>query len=342
MKAVRLLQPGQELVEQDLPIAPPGASEVLVAVKAAGICHSDAHYRAGRSPVSPLPLTLGHEVAGVVEATGSEVRRLKPGDRVCLHYLLSCGECEYCYQGSEQFCTSGRMIGKYADGGYAQYITVPARSAFLLPEEISFEHGAVMMCSSATSLHALHKAGLRAGERVAIFGLGGLGISALQLALALGAAQVFAVDIQPDRLELARSLGAVPVNAAQADPVAAIRAHTGGRGVNVALELIGLPQTIRQSVQSLGVFGRAAVAGIADRPVEIATYRELLGKEAQIIGVSDHLGSEILELIRFVQSGQLDLLPVVTRRVPLKAEAINRVLDELEAFRSEVRTVITP
>src|SRR5947199_8300748 len=106
MKAVRLIEPGRRLELQEIPVPTPGIKDVLVRVKAAGICHSDAHYRAGRSRVHPLPLTLGHEVAGEVEAIGSAVTHFHRGDRVCLHYLATCGECEYCQQGSEQFCTS--------------------------------------------------------------------------------------------------------------------------------------------------------------------------------------------------------------------------------------------
>src|SRR6266446_3960257 len=160
MKAVRLIEPGRRLELQETPIPTPGSHDVLVRVKAAGICHSDAHYRAGKSRVHPLPLTLGHEVAGMVEKVGAEVSGFEPGNRVCVHYLVTCGECAYCRQGSEQFCASGAMIGKHRDGGYAQFIVMPARSLFTLPEEIPFKHAAIMMCSSATSLHALNKARL--------------------------------------------------------------------------------------------------------------------------------------------------------------------------------------
>ncbi|MFH1574588.1 MAG: alcohol dehydrogenase catalytic domain-containing protein, partial [Acidobacteriota bacterium] len=259
MLAVRLIQPGHPLQADNIDIPAIGPRDVLVRVRAAGICHSDAHYRAGISPVRPLPLTLGHEVAGVVERAGGEVTRLKPGDRVCVHYMVTCGDCVYCNKGSEQFCVSGRMIGKYRDGGYAEYISIPARSAFLLPDAIPFEHGAVLMCSSATSLHALNRARLSAGDTVAVFGAGGLGMSAIQLAYALGAGRVFAVDRQPNKLEMARQFGAVPIDAAAADPVTEIRRLTNGRGVDVALELIGQTTTMREAVQSLAVQGRAAI-----------------------------------------------------------------------------------
>jgi propanol-preferring alcohol dehydrogenase len=234
------------------------------------------------------------------------------------------------------------MIGKHRDGGYAEFIVMPARSVFKLPAEISFEHGAVMMCSSATSLHALKKARLRPGETVAVYGAGGLGASAVQLARALGAGEVFAVDIQIEKLDLARKFGAVPVNAKEADPVKRILELTGGRGVDVALELVGLPVTMRQSVLCLAIHGRAALVGITDKSFEVSPYRELLGKEAEIIGVSDHLANEMPALIEFARQGKLDLSEVVTRTVPLAERAINETLDRLEQFREAARVVIVP
>ncbi len=342
MKAVRLVEISKPLEMQEIPRPPVGDRDVLVRIKAAGICHSDVHYRAGASAVGPLPQTLGHEVAGVVEEAGAQVTNVSVGDRVCLHYLLTCGDCYYCSLGSEQFCVQGSMIGKYCDGGYAEYIAVPARSAVILPDEIPFEHGAVLMCSSATSFHALRKTRLAAGETVAIFGAGGLGMSAIQLAQAMGALDVYAVDINAGRLEQAATYGATPVDATQDDPVAAIRRLTGGKGVDVALELIGLPQTMRQAVQSLAVFGRAGLVGIADRPFEIDSYPELLGREAEVIGCADHLLHELPLLLEFARRGLLDLSQVVTDTVPLDADAINDVLDTLEQFGGRVRTVITP
>jgi len=203
MKAVRLVEVGRPLEMQEIPRPAVGDKDVLVRVKAAGICHSDAHYRAGTSPAGPLPLTLGHEVAGVVEEVGAQVTNVAVGDRVCLHYLAPCGDCYYCSTGNEQFCVKGGMIGKHRDGGYAGYIVMPARSVVPLPAEISFEAGAVLMCSSATSFHALRKSRLRPGETVAVFGVGGLGMSAIQIARAFGALEVYAVDVNESKLRLA-------------------------------------------------------------------------------------------------------------------------------------------
>jgi len=342
MKAIRLVEFGSPLEAREIPIPPIGARDVFIRVKAAGICHSDAHYRGGVSPVEPLPLTLGHEVAGVVEKTGADVEGFTTGDRVCVHYLVTCGQCTFCRAGTEQFCPSAQMIGKNRDGGYAEFIAVPARSVFSLPDEIPFEQGAILMCSSSTALHALNKARLRRGETVAIFGIGGLGASAVQLAKYFGAAEVFAVDINPKKLEFGERFGAIPVNASAGNPVEQIQELTRGRGVDVALELVGLPVTMRQAVQSLAVLGRAALVGLTPEIFEVAPYAELLNKETEIIGVSDHLASEIPLLLDLVRAGKLDLSHGIIRTVSLDAGAVNGVLDCLEKFGNDIRVVITP
>jgi propanol-preferring alcohol dehydrogenase len=342
MKAVRLVNVGRPLELQEIPQPDIGARDVLVRVMAAGICHSDAHYRAGVSTVQPLPRTPGHEIAGFVEAAGRDVTLLKPGDRVCVHYMATCGDCGYCSRGQEQFCGTGEMVGKNRDGGYAEYVAVPARSAFLLPAAIPWEEGAVMMCSSATALHALVKARLRPGETVAVFGAGGLGMSALQLVHAFGAREVFAVDIRREKLDAAQRFGAIPIDSSRVDPAGALREATGGTGVDVALELVGLPEVMTQAVRSLAVLGRLAVAGITDRTFEVAPYRELIGREAEIIGVSDHLAQEIPQLIQYVCRGKLQLQDVITKKVALDASEINAELDSLERFGPRIRTVIRP
>ena len=342
MKAVRMTAIGQPLALQEIPVPTVGPGEALVQIKAAGICHSDAHYRAGVSSTGPLPQTLGHEIAGLVAAVGPQVTRFTPGDRVCLHYLVTCGQCEHCNRGQEQFCVQAQMLGKHRDGGYAEFIAVPERGVMHLPPEIPFEHAAIMMCSSSTSFHALRKTKLQPGETVAVFGAGGLGMSAIQLARGLGALTVYAVDINPDKLALAAQFGAIPVNASQVDPVAEILRLTDGRGVDVALELIGLPLTMRQAVQALGVQGRAGLAGITRTPFEVDSYFEIIGKEAEIVGCSDHLLQEFPLLIEFARRKVLDLTHVITRTVPLDAEPINDTLDALQRFGGEVRTVIVP
>src|SRR5436853_2445769 len=262
MKAVQLVKIGPPLEDAEVALPEISPSEVLVRVAACGICHSDAHYRAGISPIDSLPVTLGHEVAGRVETVGRDVHHVSSGDRVYVHYLVSCGSCDFCRRGHEQFCSKGQMIGKHRDGGYAEFIKVPARNVFLLPDEIPFELGAIMMCSSATALHALNKARLKPDQSVAIFGFGGLGFSALQLAKAFGCHEVYVVEINPAKLASIATFGGIPVDATAGDPVDQIREATGGKGVDFSIELVGSAVPMEQAVQGLRVFGRAALGGL--------------------------------------------------------------------------------
>jgi propanol-preferring alcohol dehydrogenase len=342
MRAVRLVQLGKPLEKADISIPQVGSSDVLIRVAAAGICHSDAHYRDGISKIDRLPLTLGHEVAGRVEKVGSDVTHLSEGDRVCVHYLVHCGSCEFCLRGLEQFCPSGQMIGKHRDGGYAEFIKVPGANVFPLPDEILFEVGAIMMCSSATALHALNKARFKPGESIAIFGFGGLGFSALQLARAFDSGNVYVVEINPAKLSTAARMGANAIDARSADPVDQIKEATAGKGVDVALELIGSAKTMRQAVFCLGPLGRAALVGLTAESMSIHPYTELINKEAEIIGVSDHLATELPALIEFVRVGKLRFPPETVRVVDLNAAQINAALDSLQGSIDRVRTVIVP
>lgn len=289
-----------------------------------------------------MPITLGHEVAGIVERVGAQVMNVRAGDRVCLHYNLSCGDCYYCKLGHEQFCATVQMIGHHVDGGYAEYIAVPARNAIPLPDEIPFEQGATLMCASATAFHALNKARVKAGDTVAVFGVGGLGLSAIQLAKALGAVEVYAVDIQQDKLELASEYAAIPIDASRVAAVDEIRKLTNGRGVNVALEMIGLRKTMEQAIDSLSNLGRAVMVGLNQQPISINTYTQVLGKEAEIIGSNDHLLEELPILVDLARRKILDTSRVVSQVLPLEADRINQRLDELESFTSDVRAVIVP
>ena len=340
MRAVRLTQVGKPLQEAEIDRPEIGASDVLIRVAAVGICHSDAHYRAGMSKIDRLPLTLGHEVAGRVEEVGRNVTHLSKGDRVCVHYLVHCGSCEFCVRGLEQFCRTGEMIGKHRDGGYAEFIKVPGANAFSLPDEIPFEVGAIMMCSSATALHALNKARFKAGESIAIFGFGGLGFSALQLARAFDCEDVYVIEINPAKLASAASMGAMAIDARSADPVEQIKEATAGRGVDVALELVGSAKTMRQAVLYLGPLGRAALVGLTAESMSIHPYTELINKEVEIIGVSDHLASELPALIELARSGKLRFPKDALRFVDLDAEQINASLDAFQNSIDHIRTVI--
>lgn len=342
MRAVQIMELGRPLELREVPLPQAGPGEVRVKVEAAGICHSDVHYRAGTASVAHRPITPGHEIAGRVDAIGAGVDGIAIGDRVALHYLVTCGECEFCRRGQEQFCVRGRMLGKHLDGGYAEYLVVPARNAIAVPDNVPATTAAVMMCSTATAFHALHQARLVPGDRVAIFGVGGLGLSAIRLARLCGAGAIYAIDIDAAKLASAATLGAIPINATAGPAERQILDLTHGRGVDVALEFAGLPQTQQQAVASLAVHGRAALAGITSQTFAVRSFADVICHESSVIGVSDHLRDELVTLLGFAARGQLDVGDVVAEAVPLDAAAINARLDALAGFHGRTRSVIVP
>jgi len=235
------------------------------------------------------------------------------------------------------------MIGKDTDGGYAEFIVVPAQNAIPLPDDIAHSTAAVMMCSFSTVLHAYRKARFTAGESVAIFGAGGLGAAAVRIAGALDASKILVIDINAGKLRRAESLGATGIDASRGDVLESIAELTEGRGVDVALELVGLPITAVQAVRSLAVQGRAAIVGLSQAASELNMYSDIIGREREIVGVSDHLPSELHELIRLTRSGRLNTDSVVSEVVPLDAAAINAVFARLDAYSGDaIRTVIEP
>lgn len=340
MNAVQLLEVGGEMVDVELPELVPGPGEIVVAVKAAGICHSDEHYRSGAVPLRRLPLTPGHEVAGTVRARGPGVTTPEVGERVALHYLVSCGECDRCRRHGEQFCERGEMLGKDRDGGYAGEVLVPAWNAVPIPENLSTEVAAVMMCSTSTAYHALQLSALREGESVGILGFGGLGVSALHLARALGAGAVFAFDRSPEKLRFAVGAGAAAIATDSGGIEAEVRDRTGGRGLDVVLDFVGSPTLSTEALRCLAPSGRFMLVALSQDPFAFNPYRDVLAKEARIIGCSDHLRSELVDLFRLTESGRLDLGGVVTRRVPLRAREVNEVLRDLASTTSHFRSVI--
>ena len=300
MRAIRMLRERAPLVEQIIDDPTTGPGEIVVDIRCTGICHSDAHYRADASRVR-LPLTLGHEIAGVVAGTGQ---------RVALHYLMP----------------NGDMLGKERDGGYAERIAVPAANAIPIPDGVSFEQAAIMMCSTATALHALRLASFRSGQSLAILGFGGLGVSAFQLARAFGASRIVAADMVPEKLALASSLGA------EVGPL---------REIDVAIDFAGSASLTLAALRALAPGGRLVLVAINLRALTVDAYSDILARERRIIGCSDHTREELVELMELARRGEIDLSPAITRTVPFEAAAINEVLDELERGTAHVRATIS-
>jgi 2-desacetyl-2-hydroxyethyl bacteriochlorophyllide A dehydrogenase len=342
MKAARLHAIRGMLSIDSLPIPPLGANGVLVEIRAAGICHSDINYRDGVSPVARLPITLGHEIAGVVAKKAESAAGIEEGDRVCVHYVISCGKCNFCISDRENYCGKYQMIGKDVDGGFAEYVVVPVQNLLKLPDSIPFEEAAILGCAVSTAYHALRRGRARPGETILINGVGGLGMHAVQLASRIfNAGEIIAVDVLDEKLKLASELGASElVNPAKTDSEERIREITNGRFVDVVLDFVGRRITIEKAIRWTGKGGRLVLVGISPEEVCLHPYATIIGKEMEIIGVNDHLRSELAQLVEYVASHKLDLSNSITHRVAL--EDVNHGMQILtENLGNPIRVVVT-
>jgi propanol-preferring alcohol dehydrogenase len=262
MQAAVVHKFGEPLVLETRPVPRPGSGQVLIKVAACGVCPTDLHAAQGDFPVKPqLPFIPGHEVAGTVRMIGNLVQGIKVGDRVGVAWLhQACGHCEFCLTGHETLCKAQQNTGYSVNGGYAEYIVADADYAVPLPLSLSFEQAAPILCAGVTSYKALKVADLRAGQWVAIYGVGELGQMAIEYALAMGY-RVAAVDKANSRLDLARRLGAEEViNSSQADPYQALQTLLGG----VQSTIITFPSvsTFEQGVRSLKRGGTWVLVGL--------------------------------------------------------------------------------
>ncbi len=328
---------------EDIATPTPGPGQVLIRVRACGICGSDIHIvYEGVTPTAFTPITLGHEPAGQVAEVGPGVDDFKPGDRVAVCPFIVCGGCRNCREGRPQICLQRKCIGIQIDGALAEYLLVPAANLVPLPPQVPFEQGAIITDAVATPWHALTATGrLKAGETVAVFGCGGLGIHGIKLARLAGAALVIAVDVRGPALERAQAAGAdLVVNAAQEDTAQAIKKATGG-GVDLAVELVGLNASIAQAVECLRVGGRAVVAGLGPEPITVSPPIFFVRQEVALLGSYGFTVRETAELVGLVASGRLDIADSVSHTIPL--DEVNQGLDRLhQKIGDPVRIVIMP
>lgn len=324
MRAARLHKIGEPLILERIQIPNIGPDEVLIEVRTSGICGSDLHYRGGLSPVGKLPITLGHEVAGIVVKVGSMVKNVNVGDKVCLHYLVSCGKCSYCRRGLENLCRESIMIGKHLDGGFAEYIKAPSANLVKLPDNVPFEHAAIMGCAVSTAFHALRRSGIQEGEAVLVYGVGGVGAHAIQLASRIfGAQPIIAVDVNRNRFEIAEKFGAdVTVDVSTDDLAQRVHEVTNGQMVDVVIDTVGKRETVEKSIACLGFGGRLVVIGISNEVAPIPIYRSLIGKELSVMGSNDHLWHELNQLVKLASSGRLNLSNSITHKPPLKMSTL--------------------
>ncbi len=340
MKAAVLRKGSPTLEVLDVPTPAPGPGQALVEIAACGMCHTDLHYLDhGVSTFKAPPIILGHEPAGTVAALSPDVTNVSEGDRVLIPAVLSCGRCSYCRAGRENLCDHLAMLGNHIDGAYAEYVVVPANELVPVPDDLSLEQVSVVADAVSTPYHAVTKrAKVRPGETVAVVGCGGVGLNVVQCAAVAGAS-VIAVDINDDRLTIARELGASEtLNPTTTDrPDKALRKLTDG-GVDVAFEVIGKPDTIGLAFNALRRGGRVCVIGFSHEPVELAASK-IMFYELEVIGSLGCGGGEYPEIIRLIEEGRLKLDPIVSGTIPL--EQINDGFDKLRAGQG-IRWVVTP
>lgn len=331
MRAAVLTRYNEPLDLQDIPDPYCVEDGVVLRVLACGICRSDWHAWTGADPDVVLPHVPGHEFCGEVVATGAGVSRWRVGDRVIAPFILACGQCAACAAGNQTTCPDQVVPGFTQAGAFAELISVPHADHNLtaLPESISPAIAAGLGCRVTTAWHALTgRASLRAGEWLAIFGGGGVGISALILGRALGA-RVIVVDIEEDKLAFARSLGAdAVVNARQVDSAAAVRDLTEG-GADVALEALGVEATTIPALSSLAKLGRMVQVGMpaGDHATMQIPMDAVYSGQLAIFGTRGMPAHRYPSLLGLIEAGRVDVTPLVTRQVPLSG-----VNPELEAF----------
>lgn len=336
MRAVRYHGPRESFHLEDVARPDAGAGEVLVRITASGMCHTELHFKSGLLNLGVRPITMGHEIVGRIEAVGQGVSAERIGERVIVYYYRGCGECAYCRKGEENLCVNMRAeYGFISDGGYADYIAIPARNAVRLPDNLTDVEAAPIGCSVTTAVHASRIAGLAFGEWAVVYGVGNVGIALVQLAHAKGA-RVIAVGRSPEKLEKARALGAEHVvNAAEGKAGEQIRQITGGAGADVVFECVGTAETMKESSAALGRHGRLVFIGYSEDSFQVHPI-QLVVFEQQVMGSVGATLEDLYEAVDLVARGVVR--PLVEHTLPL--ERFQEGLDEMEQGKALGKTVL--
>jgi len=337
MKAAVLHDFKTPLTIEQVPRPVPEATEILIKLEACGVCHSDLHVVDGDWPqfsgITKRPLIPGHEIAGHVCEVGAAVRELKVGDRVGVPWVYwTCGECEFCKSGNENLCPKQRITGVMVDGGFAEFVKAPASHVVKIPDSLSFVDAAPFFCAGVTVYRALKQANLTAGQRLAIFGVGGLGHLAVQIARELGA-EVVAIDISDDKLALAKSLGAADTLNATSDKV--VKELRSRGGVHVALVTSAAKAAYDVAFPCVRPKGMLLVVGL---PAENICFPSIMMAAAEIRIQASAVGTrqDLKEVLAMASTGKIRCH---VNTAPL-AQA-NEVLDHLRRGHVAGRTVLT-
>jgi len=317
MRAAVLEEFGSPLIVKQVEVPSIGLHEALVRVRYCGVCGTDLKIKAGKSGPAPLPMIMGHEAAGEVVEVGQEVVDFRPGDRVVANFYITCGRCRYCRQGRDTLCDHVRQHGFNTDGGYAEYMKTPAANLCKVPDHVFLEQACILADAVSTSYHAVTKrASIRPGMTVALVGTGGVGLHALQMAKLAGGWTI-AVDINEDRLDLARKLGVdAIVDAREGDFHEQVRRLTDGEGVDVVMEFVANDDTLASSYRSLKKGGRLVFVGyVPGLPMSIMPH-EVVRNEVEVVGSRANTTQELKETLDLVAQGRIR--PIVDRSFPLE------------------------
>lgn len=295
----------------------PGAGEVLVQVKAVGICGSDVHGYTGTSGRRTPGMVMGHELAGIVAETGQGVDSLLPGDRVTINPLLYCGECDSCLAGREQICRNRRTIGVNMGkmGGFAEYVIVLARNCVPIAEGVGFDEG-FMAEPLAVGLHAARVAAPEPGQPVLVLGGGTIGLCVLLACLQMGAGAVYVTDLAPHKLEMIASLGGKSLDANSTDLLKLAREATSGRGFATIIDAVADSSTLKQALPALAPGGTLVLVGLAKPLAEFALY-DLVTQERTLRGSYAFSAAEFQEAVEWINSRRVDVRPLLEARCTL-------------------------
>jgi L-iditol 2-dehydrogenase len=319
MKAL-LLSEYNHLEVTDLPSPTPGPDELLIRVAACGICGSDVHGYDGSSGRRIPPIVMGHEAAGIVTAAGSQVSGFKPGDRVTFDSTVYCGGCEFCLKGAINLCDNRQVMGvscgEYSRAGaFAEFLTIPARIAYLLPEALSFSEAA-MLEAVAVALHGVAVSEMIGEETVLVIGAGMIGLLLLQAARAAGSSRVFVADVDATRLKLATDLGADQTIQASGVPlVEEVLRLTGGRGVDVVLEAVGRDETIATGIDCVRKGGTVTLVGNISPQIALP-LQKVVSRQIRLQGSCASAG-EYPQAMELIVSGKIKVASLITAVAPL-------------------------
>lgn len=320
MKAM-LLKEYNQLEVTDMPEPEIGPRDVLVEVRACGICGSDIHGYDGSSGRRIPPLVMGHEAAGIIAKAGPEVEGFAVGDRVTFDSTVSCGHCQFCRAGRINLCDNRKVLGvscgEYRQhGAFAQYVAVPQNILYKIPEGLAFEHAAMIEAVSI-AVHAANRAPVKLGDTAVVVGSGMIGLLVIQAIRLAGCSQVIAVDLDDDRLYLARKLGAdVTLNPKQDNVIQEIQARTGGNGADIAIEVVGATVTIQTAIQATRKGGSITLVGNLAPTVEVP-LQAIVTRELTLYGSCASNG-EYPACISLLERGDIQVEPLITAKASLE------------------------